>query len=236
MMQTLDQLQASGAPIDQARVHLMGDFSPQTGYDASKEVTAAVGEFRDTGGSRAELLKRHAVLGDLKKTFDIGIQDSGPLQGIEVEPPDSEEIGAAQKEAFTKLGRRNPFNTSFRVAKGIEAAGPQIEGQQPLRYDEYMKRAKGREAKPKVKGAFSFSTPAPSIAPALTPSVPLAPASSAAYDTQPENTPSIALPAEASSVGPAYTYVPSVLQQAAPTAAPSTADVIYQTRPEDEMY
>lgn len=207
--QTLNQLKASGAPIDQARVHLMGDLNPQTGYDASKEVTAAVGEFMDAGGSRSELLKRHAVLGDLRKAFGIGLQDSGPFKGLDMPPPESDEIKEAQKGVLNSLSKRNGFNASFRTAKKQEAAGPQIEGQDPLLYSDYMRRATGREAKPKAKGSFSFSMPAP--APSIAPLPAFSePASSPAYTGQSESTPSFPALVEDSSeeLPPGYVQRP----------------------------
>jgi hypothetical protein len=163
VMQTLKQLQGSGAQIDQARVHLMGDYSTQAGYDASKEVTAAVGEYMAAEGSRAELLKRHAVLGELRREF--GGKDD---QGEDI-VPEGDEMKEAHQEVFSSLGRRNPFNRTFRDAKRREAAGPQIEGQTPLRYSAFMKRATGRDVGPKPKEAFSFAMPAPSIAPTAAP-------------------------------------------------------------------
>jgi hypothetical protein len=80
VMQTLNRLEAGGAAVDQARVHLMGDLT-ETGYDASKEVTAAVGEFKEAGGSREELLKRHNVLGELRGMFGVGTVSQGPDKG-----------------------------------------------------------------------------------------------------------------------------------------------------------
>jgi hypothetical protein len=184
-MQTLNQLQASGAPIEQARVHLMGDFSAQTGYDASKEVTAAVGEYMAVEGSRPELLKRHAVLGELKREFGVGVADSGPMKGTEMAPPDSGEIAAAQKYVFASLEGKHPFAKAFRNTK-------RAEGQvgEPTSYGDFMKRATGRDMRPKPKKPFSFSSAvAPSTALPSVPSISALPQSHMAYGADSDSAP-----------------------------------------------
>lgn len=75
VMQTLNELEEQGAATEQARVHLMGDFDPSTGYDPSKEVTAAVGEYKATGGDREKLVGRHNVLKELRGRFGVDESD-----------------------------------------------------------------------------------------------------------------------------------------------------------------
>jgi hypothetical protein len=213
VMQTLNQLEAGGAATDQARVRLMGDLTAQ-GYDASKEVTAAVGEFKQTGGSRDELLKRHRVLGELRSLFDPNDE------GIQ---PENEEMKEAHQEVFTKLGRQKPYQKAFRDAKRND-----VEGDNPLGYGDFMKRATGRDTRPKPKKPFSFSSALelPAAPPTAAPAPSIAP-SRQSYKAYEESSDSGSASTLAPSIAPAASSPQLTISPATPYIPPARPPLAY---------